>query len=124
MDLQMDITDLGTNDMLFVNGECPVKTNEGDVVAQRLFIMLRTFITEWFLNLDHGVPYYTILGSKLPKDSIDRILQAKVLAEQGVAEIVTWTSTFNNVSRKYECRFNVRTTNGTVTQTITASPPL
>ena len=122
MDLQMDITDLGTRDLVFVNGSCPVKTNEGDVVAQRLFIMLRTWQQEWFLNLDHGVPYWSILGTKQSKESIDRILQAKVLDEQGVAEIVTWTSTFDNVSRKYECRFNVRTTNGTVTQTITVSP--
>jgi hypothetical protein len=122
MDLQVDITDKGTHDMLFINGECPVKTNEGDVVAQRLFIMLRTFQQEWFLNLDHGVPYWSILGSKLPKESIDRILQAKVLAEEGVAEIITWTSTLDNTKRIYECRFNVRTTNGAVTQTITVSP--
>ena len=117
MDLSVDMD--GTQDMVFQNGACPVKGEEGNVVAQRLFIMLRTWTQDWFLNLSHGVPYKSILGSKMPKESIDLIIQQKVLAEQGVAEIVVWYSSFEGTTRTYECNFQVRTTNGTVTSQIT-----
>lgn len=121
MDIALDVN--GTGDVLFVNKAVPVKTSEADVVAQRLWIHLRTFRAEWFLDEPYGVPWFEILGTKRSKQQIDSILQREVLSVQDVREIVTWLSDFNNASRSYSCSFNVKTTNGGMTSQITVTSP-
>lgn len=120
----MDIlVDRNTGDVVFQNGACPVvSADSADVVAQRLFILLRTWRAEWFLDTTYGVPYESILGMKVSKTRVDRILQSKILEEQGVAEMVSWSSEIEPSTRVYTCRFQVRTTFGAVTDTITVSP--
>ena len=99
-------------DMLFVNGVAPVTENFTESVAQRVFITLRTFEGEWYLNTTVGVPYLErILGQKVEKSVVDRILQEKILGVDGVADIVSFTSQFLP-KRGYECKFTLRTTEG------------
>lgn len=111
MDLKIDRD--GSKDMEFINGACPVTDDYVDSTAQRLFVMLRTFEAEWFLNVDTGVPYHQILGSKLKREQIDRIIQAKILAEQGVSEILSYTSSRGG-DRRYEATFRARAVAGGV----------
>ena len=110
----------GYGDMLFVNGTTPITDEFVDAVAQRVFIMLRTFESEWYLNGVTGVPYLTrILGFKVEKSTVDRILQQKILQEPGVADILEFTSSLNG-SRVYEASMKIRTTGGdTFTETLT-----
>ncbi len=110
----------GYGDMLFVNGTTPITNEFVDAVAQRVFIMLRTFESEWYLNDVTGVPYLTrILGFKVEKSTVDRILQQKILQEPGVADILEFTSSLNG-SRVYEASMKIRTTGGdTFTETLT-----
>ena len=110
----------GYGDMLFVNGTTPITDEFVDAVAQRVFIMLRTFESEWYLNDVTGVPYLTrILGFKVEKSTVDRILQQKILQEPGVADILEFTSSLNG-SRVYEASMKIRTTGGdTFTETLT-----
>ena len=110
----------GYGDMLFVNGTTPITNEFVDAVAQRVFIMLRTFESEWYLNGVTGVPYLTrILGFKVEKSTVDRILQQKILQEPGVADILEFTSSLNG-SRVYEASMKIRTTGGdTFTETLT-----
>lgn len=109
----------GYGDMLFVNGTTPITNEFVDAVAQRVFIMLRTFESEWYLNDVTGVPYLTrILGFKVEKSTVDRILQQKILQEPGVADILEFTSSLNG-SRVYEASMRIRTTGGdTFTETL------
>lgn len=80
--------------------------------------MLRTFQGEWFLNTQHGVPYWqSILGKKTSKAAVDLILQQKILAEDGVKELTYFKSTL--VNRKYELTFKVKVTTGEETTPIT-----
>lgn len=116
MDLLMDIDN--TKDLVFINGSCPVTTGLAQVVAQRLFIMLRTFQGEWFLGTTHGIPWLQkILGKKITKSGVDNILQDKILAETGVSRISEWESTLDS-SRLYTVRFKVIATNGEETEEI------
>ena len=110
----------GYGDMLFANGTTPITDEFVDAVAQRVFIMLRTFESEWYLNGVTGVPYLTrILGFKVEKSTVDRILQQKILQEPGVADILEFTSSLNG-SRVYEASMKIRTTGGdTFTETLT-----
>lgn len=126
MDLLLDLNPISPSfgDAVFVNGPLPrsATTQElVEVVAQRLFIRLRTFKEEWFMNTEYGVPYYQrILGRKTSKSAVDLIFQEQILSEIGVQEITFFSSTF--VNRKYSLQFRVRVTNGQESNTISINP--
>ena len=102
----------GYGDMLFVNGTTPITEGFVDGVAQRVFILLRTFETEWYLNTSTGIPYLSrILGYKVDKATVDQILQQKILQESGVADILEFSSTLSR-ERVYEARMKIRTIGG------------
>lgn len=113
MDLKLD----SKGDLILSNCECLVTQELGEVVAQRLFIRLRTFYSEWFLNVDYGVPYLeSILGHKVSKDVVDRIIQENIYKERGVSEIVSFSSSLNG--RSYSCTFRVRAEDGSTSPEI------
>ena len=126
MDIKLDLDpiSLSNGDAIWINGPL---TREGitrpftENVAQRLRIRLLTFEEELFLDTTYGVPYWQrILGKKPTKSAVDQILQQEVLSENGVKEIVSFTSSF--VNRKYSASFQVRVVNGEVTDTININP--
>ena len=108
MDLLLD---LSSGDAVFVKGTTSVVREAGANVAQRLYIMLRTFMGEWYLNIEHGVPYFqSILGQKNTKQAIDLIFQQKILEEEGVQEVLEFTSSLS-VARVYSMSFKVKANN-------------
>lgn len=114
MDLKIERNPNSPNfgDLIFKNAITPVTDGFTDSVAQRVYVMLRTFETEWYLNQTTGVPYLTeILGRKVDNGTVDRILQQKILQVQGVSDITGWTSRINN-RRVYECSMEIRDTRG------------
>jgi hypothetical protein len=121
MDLLLDYV---SGDLAWKNGPLTVDYTTQplvDTVKQRLFIMLRTFQGEWFMDLNHGIPYWqNILGKKTTKSAVDLIFQQKILAENGVKEITEFKSTF--VNRQYSLDFKVRVSTGEITDTITINP--
>ena len=121
--LNNDRTSLDFGDALFVNGPLSpagITQESAEVVAQRLSIRLKTFLGEWFLDVEYGVPYYQqILAKKTTKVAVDRIFQQQILSERGVRELVSFSSTFEN--RQYNMSFKVRVMNGSVTESITVN---
>lgn len=121
MDLLLDYA---TGDLTWKNGPLTIDYTTQpfvDTVKQRLFIMLRTFQGEWFMDLNHGIPYWqSILGKKTTKSAVDLIFQQKILAENGVKEITEFKSTF--VNRQYSLDFKVKVSTGEITDTITINP--
>lgn len=105
-------------DMAFENGACPTTSDLVDVVTQRLYIRLKTFLGEWFLNVEYGVPYERILGQKVRKSVVDMILQEQIMMEQGVKQIEFFESSLENRTRIYACRFRVRVDTGEVSSMI------
>lgn len=111
MDLLLDRN--ATNDLVFVNGECPVTPDFTESVAQKVFIMLRTFEGEWYLDADCGPPYLQrILGHKIEKKNVDRIIQEKILGVDGVGDIVAFYSEINE--RNYSALIKIRDTSSAV----------
>lgn len=120
MDLLLDYQ---SGDLLWKNGPLTKDYTTQpliDTVRQRLFIVLRTFQEEWFLDTTHGIPYWDWLGRKVTKASIDRIMQQKILAENGVKELTYFNSTF--VNRVYDLSFRVKVVSGEETDLINISP--
>lgn len=108
------------NDLVFINGECPTTSDEIDRVIQRLYIRLRTFFGEWWWDVTYGVPWLErILGQKNGKASADIIIQEQILSENGVQQVVNFSSTYENSKRAYSCSFQVRTQGGQISPIIT-----
>jgi len=126
MDILLDLDPISPNfgDAKYKNGILTPSDVTGppkQTVAQRLRIRLLTFRGEWELNTGYGVPYWQrILGQKPTKSTVDQILQQEILKEQGVKEITSFTSTFQN--RVYKAEFRVRVLNGEETDTISITP--
>jgi len=94
MDLKLDLT---TNDLLFVNGECPITSSDFDVVAQRLSIRLKTCLGEYNFNTEYGVPYFqSILGQRVRKQDVDNIMQQQIYKEEGVVQLKEFNSALEN----------------------------
>lgn len=116
----MDILLNDVGDVAFDNGAAPLVTSEQrQDVAQRLQIKLRTFLGEWFLNTEIGVPYLQqIFGKGRQRSAIDVIFQTQILEEPDVLEIVEFNSTLDAAQRDYSLSFRVRVASG-ITDTIT-----
>lgn len=113
-----------THDAVFHNGPLTKEFTTQpftQTVAQRLKIRLLTFREEYVFNTVYGVPYWQrILGKKTNKAAVDLLFQQEILAETGVKEIVSFSSTFQN--RIYSMTFQVRVVTGEVTAPISVSP--
>lgn len=122
--LNTDLGSLDFGDAIFHNGPLTKEyTTQPFVktVSQRLRIRLQTFQEEWFLDTTYGVPYYQkILGKKTTKSAVDLIFQEQILLENGVKEIVSFSSSFSD--RIYSATFKVRVVNGEITDPITINP--
>lgn len=120
MDLLLD----ENNDLVFHNGPLTKAYTTQPlvkVVAQRLLILLQTWQEEWFWDTTYGIPYWqSILGKKTSKAAVDLILQEKILAENGVKEITSFSSSL--VNRAYSAQFKVRVVTGEESETITITP--
>lgn len=116
MDLLLDPN---THDLVFVNGAISVTKSQSEIVAQRLKITLYTFLGEWFLDSEVGVPYFQqIFGKIRSKSSIDVIFQNIISKDDGVIEIREFSSELDNTGRGYSMTFKVRVSDGTITDNI------
>lgn len=116
------LLDSKTHDIVWNNGPLTKQYTTQPLtqtVAQRLKIRLLTFREEWFMDTTYGVPYWQkLLGIKQKsKSRIDLIFQQEILKENGVKELITFDSTFNN--RQYSLTFQVKVVGGGVTAPIT-----
>lgn len=104
--------DLNTHDLLIENGELLV-VDAADQLEQTLKIRLQFFDSEWFLNVNNGLPFYSDILVKNPNiPNIDAIIKAEILDTDGVEELLSWDSVFDNAARTYTIAFKVRTTYG------------
>ena len=104
-----------THDMVFVNGGCPVTVAQQDIVAQRLKITLMTFLGEWFLDTELGIPYFQQILTKVRnKATVDSIFQQAILNDPGVLEMVAYESTLDSANRGFNLDFAVRVADGSI----------
>ncbi len=82
-------------------------------VAQGISIRLKTFKGEWFLDVDHGVPYFEndvvtdpLIGGKFNELKALAAFRPVIAASPGVDEIVRLAVQFTAATR--ECRVDWR----------------
>lgn len=101
--------------------------NSDAEILQRIKVRLRFFKGEWFLNLDHGVPYFddaldgnggsednAILGSKsLDNNIIESIFRKEILNIEGVKGLLESSVDYDPVERKVSYYFSAVSINNT-----------
>ena len=90
--------------LVFISGY-----NTDDEIIQRLRMRFKFFKGEWFLNSEHGLPYFEeILGTKnLDSNIIESVLRKEVLSVEGIREITKSSIDYDAENRKIKYTISV-----------------
>lgn len=73
-------------DWIFGQGLASYKT-KSDAIAQNVVTRLRLFKDDWYLDVDSGIPWIELLGTRGNSDRIQREIERTVLQTDGVKSI-------------------------------------
>lgn len=80
-----------------------------EYTSQKIESKLKTFLDEWFLDRDIGLPYFQrIFKKKADLDDIDSIFRTEINSLDEVVEILEFTTDYNNALRKYSVTFKAK----------------
>lgn len=102
------------NDFILENGRF-VKIDDGAQTASKIRTNLLTYLGEWFLDENVGVPYFQRFFVK-PVDlgDIESILKQVILQTEGVESLVSFESSFDGTSRGFGVDARVKTIYNTI----------
>lgn len=90
-------------------------TSGKDAIAQHLQSRYRTFLGEWFLNTEVGVPYYQEFFTKQVNfNIIQGELKAAAVETPGVIELVDFDFDFDYTRRVFTVNLSVNTIEGEI----------
>jgi hypothetical protein len=102
-------------DLYIENGTVRLTRDLSEEVAQQLYIRLKTFLGEWFLDSSIGFPWFqSVLGIKVPLGIVAQIIRKLILATPGVASIQKFSIQRNGATRFALVQFTVILTSGAV----------
>lgn len=111
MDFKLDDNNdlvIENNNLLLIDG--------ADLVKQILKERLQTFLGEWFLDTDLGVPYFQdILKKGVNLKTISNVFKNEILGTPGVIELEKFNLDFTEGNRRLSLDFSVRTEDGSIT---------
>lgn len=115
--LQTDAENPVIGDLRLVNGQL-LLVEGSDAKKQDLVVCLRWFKGEWFLDRRTGMPYLqSILGTRTPLVSIERIFRAAIQQRAWVASIETIRLAFDATTRSLSvANLRVRAKDGDVVE--------
>ena len=116
MDIRTNIED---GKILFQNGQIFTTLNRQDSLRQRLDIRIKTQKGTWFLNISYGIDWFNdVFSDTSTKSSVDALIQAEILKEDLVADIIEFRSSVDNITREYRCDFKVKMVDQTISDSI------
>lgn len=94
-------------------------SNSDEEILQRVEIRLRFFKGEWYLNTDHGLPYFQdILGTKaLDLNGVESLFRKAILDIEGIKELIETSIDYDETERKVNYFFQASTVNNTTIKT-------
>lgn len=111
VDLKLDPD---TGDLVLVDRDLVLITG-AELVRQRLWIALRLFRGEWFLDAEAGVPWFqSILKKGVAKGTVDELLRERILGVTDVNRILTYSSDIDAAARIISVAFAVDSVYGPV----------
>lgn len=106
MSIDLKITQDGDLDLF---GNTLTLVTEQDYLEQKLAIVLRSFLGDWFLDLSAGIPYFEdILKKQFDPIRIESILKSSIVNVLGVNKITAFDLNLIN-PRELVVNFTVNT---------------
>lgn len=109
MDFKID----SDGDIIINDGKFELLVTIQEAVRQRLSIGLQTFLGEYFLDITQGIPYrQQIFNKSITPKEVDALFLKYITADEDVIKVLSFDSTYNQYTRKYDLDFEVLTTDG------------
>jgi len=106
------------NDLYFTKNRLTILTgaNTNQEILQRIKIRLKFFKDEWFLNSEHGLPYFeNILGTKnIDLNILESIFREQLLDIEGVKSVIESSVDYNASNRQILYAFSITSVSNTV----------
>lgn len=115
-DLTLDLNKASSffGDLVFDQGDLVINAGV-DAVRQNVIQRLKTYLGEWFLNTQIGIPYYEQILIKNPsRGNVDGIFQNAILNTPGIVSLDKYKAVFDTQVRRYEVSFRATSTSGVV----------
>ncbi len=110
-----------TNDIDLTNNIMRLTANQEELSRQRVQIWLGLFKGEWFANILAGIPYLKNpnnpeqLLEVVNKEVFDLAIKTGIITRPGIVELVSYTSTLDNITRTLNINFEATTLTGEIT---------
>ncbi|HDR1925782.1 TPA: hypothetical protein QB638_002198 [Pasteurella multocida] len=69
--------------------------NQSEAIAQCVKTRLWSFANDWFLDLEHGLPWLEKMGRAINLNELELKVKRQVLETQGVKQLTHYESNFN-----------------------------
>ena len=116
MDIRTNVED---GKILFQGGKIFTTLNRQDSLRQRLDIRIKTQKGTWFLNISYGIDWLNeVFSDYSTKSTTDALLQAEILKEPLVADIIGFVSSVDSKTRTYRCDFKVKMIDQSISDSI------
>jgi len=104
---------LESSDLKITNNSLTL-TDGADAIRQHLENKLRTFLGEWFLDVDVGVPYFQEILKKRPSfQAVSQALKAAIIETPGVIELTFFQFDYL-ATRELQLEFSADTIDGPI----------
>lgn len=116
MAMQVDDDNPVIGDLMLTDGQVTLTEDLQTSVMQHLYVRLRLFLGEWFLNTAEGIPYFTRILVKNPSLSlITSIFRRVILETPGVASVSNLKVELDGATRTLSMTsFEITLTDGAV----------
>lgn len=111
---ETDAENLVVGDLKLTNADYVVLNNTREETRQRIMTRLNFFKGEWFLNLNAGSPWFSVLGEKGAEDDLRVLVSQVVLDTEGIAALESITIERVPGTRDYNVPFTVKVIDGSV----------
>ena len=103
-----------------VTGDIRLTANVQELTRQRLEITLRTFLGEWFADIDFGTPYFQTIFGRNSIETVNAALRTVILSVEGIQGINSFTSEIDPIEEVYSLTFTATSDSGEImTETFT-----
>ena len=112
IDLKLDPV---THDLVIENFTFAITTRIEDEVVQRLKVKLLWFKNDWIHNINFGIPYFEEVFIKgVDLNDLDDLFRTQISNEDGVQDLLTYSSSFNQATRQLTVNAKVITDSGEI----------
>ncbi len=115
-DLSLDLLPASEffGDLVLTDGDLVINSGT-DAIRQNVIQRLKTYLGEWFLNNQIGIPYFQQILVKNPNQgNIDAIFQDAIMGTPGIVSLNKYSLDHDRETRRLTIRFQATATEGTV----------